>query len=254
MVDWSEGPEGLDANTEFGVRWTGEVEAQLSEAVTFLTYQRGGVRLWIDGEQRIYGWNESSRQWQSEPIQLQAGDRVPVQLDYFTTSEKPACSFLWESYTQERERVPTAYLYPESVEIATRPDARPATERIEAVTFDVSSGDIRRGNRLGGVRQKDFSAPGAYAGYRRIDFGDGVTSVRALARGAPAGDADFDVTLEFRIGDRDGDAIATLSMRDGNLRERTASVGDVSGVEDLYVVNTTVEKWHGTDLRWFTFE
>jgi hypothetical protein len=50
IVDWSSGPEPLDADTNFAVRWTGEVEAQLTEPFTLRTYQRGGVRLWIDGE------------------------------------------------------------------------------------------------------------------------------------------------------------------------------------------------------------
>jgi hypothetical protein len=136
IVDWSSGPEPLDADTNFAVRWTGEVEAQLTEPFTLRTYQRGGVRLWIDGEQRIFGWNEGRREIATDPIELVAGERVPVQLDFRTTSEKPACSLVWESCTQERERIPTEFLYPVSIEVATQPEMRPATDRIEAESFD----------------------------------------------------------------------------------------------------------------------
>jgi arabinoxylan arabinofuranohydrolase len=173
---------------------------------------------------------------------------------------------MWESYTQERERIPTAFLYPESVEVATQPDARPATERIQAEDYDFSSGVENNsgehtpaqftGNVLNGLRQRGFGSTGAVAGYRRIDFGDGVSTVRARAKGTPAGDdADWDVTLDFRIGGPEGESIGTLAMQDGELEERTADIDGASGVHDVYVVNTSPEgNWHFISLDWFTFE
>ena len=131
--DWSEGPGPLGTKTGFSVRWTGEIEAPLSERFWFLTYQRGRTRLWIDGELVIDGWDEEreSRQrdlrmvdsqparrwgkmakvWESKPIRLEAGRRYSIRLEYATTHEKPTCSLIWESPTREKEHVPTKYLY-----------------------------------------------------------------------------------------------------------------------------------------------
>jgi hypothetical protein len=266
MVNWAEGPEPLDAATEFGVRWTGEIEAQLSEAVTFLTYQRGGVRLWIDGEQRVFGWNEGLSSRSTDPIEVAAGERLPVQLDYYTTSSKPACSLMWESYTQERERIPTAFLYPESVEVATQPDARPATERIEAESCDVAEGFETNsgeedptgfiGNVIRGLRARGLGTPGAYVGYRRIDFGDGVSTLRARAKGGIGGSKTKEGKLDLRVDDPEGDSLGTITMQDKTTpyEEHTVDVDSVSGVHDVYVVNTSDFGNFHVSFDWFTFE
>jgi hypothetical protein len=109
--DWSSGPaEGVSA--PFAARWTGEVEAQLSEAFRFTAYAVGGARLWVDGEQVVSAWEGSQVQHVSNPVRLTAGERYAVRLEYRATSAYPALSLNWDSFTQERERIPTAYLYP----------------------------------------------------------------------------------------------------------------------------------------------
>ena len=112
-TDWTEGPvEGLSA--PFSVRWRGEVEAQLTEAFRFSTYAAGGVRLWVDGEKVISDWQGSQVQNVSEPINLIAGRKYAVRLEYRTTADYPAVSLNWDSSSQDRERIPPAYLYPET--------------------------------------------------------------------------------------------------------------------------------------------
>jgi hypothetical protein len=123
----------IDMQQGFAVRWTGRVEAPLSEPFRFVTYQRGRVRLWLDGQLVIDAWDEAREIEETKPIQLQAGERVsvrlefntesvkkappaprggPVNLDFYRDKNKPACSLLWESPTLERERIPTGFLYP----------------------------------------------------------------------------------------------------------------------------------------------
>ncbi|MFW6058811.1 MAG: FlgD immunoglobulin-like domain containing protein [Phycisphaeraceae bacterium] len=263
--DWSAAIEPLDVNTDFAVRWSGELEAPLTEAFTFSVYTRGAARLWIDGEQRIFAWNQLRRRWETEPIELRAGERYTVQLDYHTAHEHPVCSLNWESFSLDRQRIPQRHLYPVEIDIAEQPDARPATASINAGTFDTQSGDITRRfatgrltDRIWGLRQRGMARRGAHLGFRRIDFGDGVSRVHVRAGGVSNGG--FDITLEFRLGSPDGPTVATLILNDergGNwtqMPERAVSVSDeATGVHDLYLVNTTTETKHGHHLLLHSF-
>lgn len=266
--DWSSGIEPLGVDTNFAVRWTGEIEAPLNEAFTFSVYTRGAVRLWIDGQQRIFAWNPMRDRWESKAIELRAGERYTVQLDYHSTHEHPLSSLNWESFSIDRQRIPQRYLYPADIEIIDTPDVRPATAHINAGTFDTQSGDItpqfatqRLTDRIWGSRQRGFGKSGAYIGFQRIDFGAGVSRLYVRAGALPAGNAEFEVTLEFRLDSPDGLTVATLALHDdkeGNWRQmpqRAVSVSrDVTGGHDLYIVNTTVERSHTVLLHSFRFE
>ncbi len=262
VYDWSKGvgPVGRRAGAAepFAVRWTGEFEAPLTEAFTFSVYARGGVRLWVDGRQRIFGWNECSRRWQSAPIPMQAGRRYDVRLDFYSTHPHPACSLNVESFSLDRRRVPTRYLYPAAApaDTAPRPDAREATRRIPAITFDAQSGQIGdrdcRGGTIRGLRQRALGVSGAWLAYRRIDFGKGVGRLTVEATGRPAGRGDFPVTLAFRLDAPDGPTVAAVKLGEaGPVHAET--VGDVAGVHAVYVVNTTAKGWHFITLDAFRF-
>lgn len=265
--DWSERVDPLEleldgeAHPGFAVRWTGQIEAPLTEAFVFSVYARGGVRLWLDGKQHVFGWNESTERWETEPIPLQAGQRLDVQLDFYTTQKHPACSLNWESPSIDRERIPTRYLYPHPIEtVADVPDVRSARESIPVITFDDQSGDVThaRDGILGGTRQRGIATTGAYLGFHRLDFGDTASTLHVQVGGAPGGvRAEFQVTLEFRIDSPDGPVIATLKLDDENPREqatRTIQLEQpVNGVRDVYIGNATEERWHSLYLTSFWF-
>lgn len=80
----------------FSVRWTGYVEAPLTEEFVFTTYNNDGVRVWLDGELIIDDWNN----WDgtvlyhytkyrklvrrhSRPIPLVAGQRYAIKVEYY---------------------------------------------------------------------------------------------------------------------------------------------------------------------------
>ncbi len=256
--NWSKRVEPVEKPTDFAVRWTGEFEAPLSESFKFSVYARGGARLWIDGEQVIFAWNECTTRWESEHIPLEAGRRYAVQLDFYATQAHPACSLNWESNNVDRQRLPTRYLYPQTdAPVATEPDARPARNRILARTFDDQSGDIPPGRVRGsvsGLRQRGLGVSGSWLAYRRLDFGDGADRLRLHARGRPAGDGDYPVTLEFRLDAPDGPVITAIDVREGEAGPITAAVQDLAGVHDIYVVNTTAKHWHFIYFNAFQFE
>ncbi len=263
-VDWSQGVPPLDATRElpratpFAVRWRGEIEAPLSEAFTFSVYSRGGVRLWLDGQQRIFGWNESAERRETQPLELEAGRRYAVQLDFYSSYPHPACSLNWESFSLDRQRVPTRHLHPEPIpEAATRPDARPATRPIAANTFDMTNiQDETRGNYTYGLRHRGIGRNGAWLGYQRLDFGTGADRLHADASGHPAGTGTHDVTLEFRLDTPDGPPLAVLRLnRDLAVPPEGLPLSQpVEGEHDLYVVNTTPEGWHFIRFHTFHFE
>jgi hypothetical protein len=229
----------------------------LSEAFKFSVYARGGARLWIDGRQRIFTWNEGNARRETNPIELAAGERYTVQLDFFTSHPHPACSLNWESLSLDRERIPTRYLYPDTnAPVAREPDARPATHRIQARTFDEQSGDISAGDVGGairGLRQRGLGVSGAWLGYHRIDFGRGVGTLRVRAGGRPAGRGDYTVTLTFRLDAPDGPPVAKVQLAEDTATIEVPVEG-LAGTHDLYVENTTARHWHFIRFYWFAFE
>ena len=49
----------------------------------------------------------------SKPVLLTPGRRVPIRLEYASEGpEQASLSLNWDSFTQERQRIPTANLYP----------------------------------------------------------------------------------------------------------------------------------------------
>ena len=257
--DWSHGVNPLKVKSGFAVRWRGQIEAPLSEDYTFSVYKRGGARLWLDGQQRIFAWNEMKNRWETGPIELKAAERYSVQLDYFTTRKQPACSLNWESFSLDRERIPQKYLYPDRrKEIVHRPDVRPSGQWIDARSFDEQSGDIAADNvrsSVRGIRDKGLSAPDAYLRYDRVDLGDSSSELAVRVRGRPAGsDADFKVTLAFRVGGSKGRKIAAVHLGYEQKETYTVPVEGASGVRDLFIVNESPDRWHFVYLEGFRFE
>lgn len=127
-LPWSKPPVPGIGEKNFSARWTGFLEPQLSEAYTFSAYigSKDRVRLWIGDQLAIDAWAAvdpkrprhkvtagSIDEVVSQPIALTAGKRVPIRLEYISEGpEQGSLSLNWDSLTQERQRIPTASLYP----------------------------------------------------------------------------------------------------------------------------------------------
>jgi hypothetical protein len=107
---------GMDS---FAVRWHGQVEAPLTESYRFVieTQNRADTKMWIDGKKlngKAHTRTRRTRLWISEPIELSAGEKMPIRVGYTSTTTPPSMHLMWQSTpTLERQHIPTKHLYPE---------------------------------------------------------------------------------------------------------------------------------------------
>lgn len=97
----------------FAVRWTGFVRPQHSEAYTFTTDSDDGVKLWINGQLIVSDWQiQGDTPAHSAPINLTAGQLVPIQIEYYENGEGPATMVLqWQSASQPLQVIPPSQFY-----------------------------------------------------------------------------------------------------------------------------------------------
>ena len=124
--------EGIEAEDQFSVRWTGRVEAPLSEKYTFYAFNidnmsatqndhwvrnQAGVRVYLDGELILEQWAPGRRgrtRPSSDPVRLEAGRMYDLRIEYANWGEEPTgFSLVWECFSRELHRVPGGYLYPQ---------------------------------------------------------------------------------------------------------------------------------------------
>ena len=102
----------------FSIEWTGEIEATFSETYNFRMRHDDGVRLWIDGVLVINTeFNERDNPGESNVFEssgtatLQAGERVPIMIEYYEADGPANISLMWESASQFQQVVPATQLH-----------------------------------------------------------------------------------------------------------------------------------------------
>lgn len=112
--DWgTESPAaGLPADN-YSVRWTGQVQPRYSEEYTFHTSTDDGVRLWVNGELLFSDWrDQGGEDEQTGRIQLQAGQRYDIRMEYYEHGGLALARLMWSSQSQPKEIIPQSQLYP----------------------------------------------------------------------------------------------------------------------------------------------
>jgi glucose/arabinose dehydrogenase len=111
--NWGSGSPNpsLIAPDTFSVRWTGQVEALFNETYTFSTTTDDGVRLWVNNQLIIDKFvNQSPREW-SGSINLQAGQRYDIRMDYFENTGGAVSRLSWSSASQTKQIIPQSQLF-----------------------------------------------------------------------------------------------------------------------------------------------
>lgn len=111
--DWKNKEPMPEINKDqFSVRWTGQVEARLTEEYTFYTESHGGIRLWVDGQLLLDDWDAHNQTHQSGSISLRAGKRYDIRLEYNESNGVSRAELYWSSESQPKEIIPKSQLYP----------------------------------------------------------------------------------------------------------------------------------------------
>ena len=108
-------PDKLLPADGFSARWSGQLAAPSSEAYTFYLYSDGGARLWVNNQLVIDRWRPSSEQQSgSAPVELKAGEKADVRIEYYSSEGKAAIYLMWNSASTPKQIIPQRYLYQEA--------------------------------------------------------------------------------------------------------------------------------------------
>jgi glucose/arabinose dehydrogenase len=110
--DWGNGsPDPLIAADTFSVRWSGRVEAKYNETYTFYTTTDDGVRLFVNGQQIINRFVDQAATEVSGTINLQAGQKYDIRLEYYENRGRAVSKLSWSSQSQQKQIIPQSQLY-----------------------------------------------------------------------------------------------------------------------------------------------
>lgn len=124
---WGSGSpaSGVGADN-FSVRWTGSVQASVGGAHTFYTTSDDGVRLWINSVPIVNNWTDHSPTVNSGSIDLQAGTKYPVIMEFYERGGGATAKLEWSANGLSRQIVPTLRLYPDVGNLAR---GKPAVQK-----------------------------------------------------------------------------------------------------------------------------
>ncbi len=112
---WDNGnrPWGGGPKDGFSVSWSGHVLAQYDETYTFymMTEADDGVRVWVDGVPLFDDWDSPVAVEHSNTIDLEAGERYTVTIDYREATGDAIAELRWSSPSTPKDIIPQAYLF-----------------------------------------------------------------------------------------------------------------------------------------------
>jgi aryl-phospho-beta-D-glucosidase BglC (GH1 family) len=115
QVDFSWGvgaPDGSMSPDTFSARWYGVIEPLFTEKYTFTTLSSDGVRLYVNNLLIVNNWTNHNNTLNYGTINLVAGQRYRLRLDYYEYTGAATMWLIWSSYSQRKEAVPISLLYP----------------------------------------------------------------------------------------------------------------------------------------------
>jgi hypothetical protein len=91
----SRSPGGSVAANNFSVRWSGYLLVPATGTYRFQTNADDGARLWVGNGQVINSWTNNAGTASSAGVNLVAGQRVPVRLEYYEKGGNAAIQLRW---------------------------------------------------------------------------------------------------------------------------------------------------------------
>ena len=144
---WGSGsPASAIGADTFSARWTGQIEAPFSGTYTFYTVSDDGVRLWVNNVQVINQWTDHSPTEHTGTINLTAGQRYPIRMEFYENGGGATARLLWSHASIAKAVVPANRLYPAA--------SGPATIRVnfQPASAPVPAGYLMDGGSVYGAR------------------------------------------------------------------------------------------------------
>ncbi|WP_149240731.1 PA14 domain-containing protein [Dyadobacter sp. 32] len=124
---WGSGsPDPNFVNSDFSVRWEGEVEAPVSGSYTFKTNNDDGTRVWIEGLNNgnpiIDDWNPHGvLPIYGTPVSLTACTKYKIKIEFYDLTGDAQSQLYWLYPGQTEQIVPQSRLYPLAGPVCTTP-------------------------------------------------------------------------------------------------------------------------------------
>src|SRR2546423_9761477 len=115
-------PPAPIGNSIYSVRWTGRIKPSFSETYAFYSISDDGVRVWVNHKLLIDDWKSHPAREDAGTIALVGSRKYDIQVEYFNNAGAAAVQLWWSSTSQIKSVVPTARLYPEAQNLASKID------------------------------------------------------------------------------------------------------------------------------------
>jgi hypothetical protein len=96
----------------YSIRWTGEIEPLSTGTHWFRTLSDDGIRIWVDGKLIIERWTEHNATWNDGTINLEAGKRYPIRIEYDQYKRHAVLQIFWKAMGQPLGLLDSRQLYP----------------------------------------------------------------------------------------------------------------------------------------------
>jgi len=154
----------------FAVLWTGEIEIPLTGTYTFIPRTADGVVLWINDVENARGWRvQPPESVPGQPLELQAGDIVTMEMWYFQSGGDWTVRLDWESDRFPRHTIPAAACSPPLRASRPKPsngavDVTQTPQLTWSVGQNAGQHDVYFGTDADAVAAADTSAADIYQG------------------------------------------------------------------------------------------
>ncbi len=132
--DWASGsPDPTIGVNTFSVRWSGQIEPLYSETYTFQVTADDGIQLRVNNQLLIDKFFDQPPTTYTGTIDLVAGERYDIQIDYYENGGGALSQLAWSSNRQPFEVVPQSQLYSDSV-VSSTPVAEAVVNNLSSPT------------------------------------------------------------------------------------------------------------------------
>ncbi|HOX58407.1 MAG TPA: DUF1800 family protein [Candidatus Paceibacterota bacterium] len=211
---WGNTTNPIPNNGYYCVRWTGQVQPQYSETYYFVANTGDGVKLWVNDQLIVNVWSSRNAADSVGTIDLQAGVRYNIRMEYFQLTGTASARLSWYSPSQAKQIIPASRLYPTT----NAPSA--VVSPITAVAF---VGIPFNYTNVGANSASSYSASG-------LPPGLGFNSTNGVISGIPTLAGDYQVTLTAGNSAGLGSSVVAIQVLDTGSAVTREVWTSVSGV------------------------